>query len=314
MARPKNQLFYYKNNRLQQLRGFCYAAQSASISRAAEHMGLAASSVSLQIKALEEDLGYKLFHRNGPSISLTFEGEKLLQFALPMIDNIEQLPEIFRQKLAAGDAHHLRIAANGTVKTYLLPEILQQLIEADKNIRVSIYHVEHDEALSLIKDDQVDVAFLPRRTHRPFPKDYDYQPIFCCTPSLITPPKHPLAGKKNLTIDAINQYPLVLPAPDLQVIANLHETFSTPTQAPLRVNFMNSETGREYIEAGLFITVSSDIWIRAHDRLVATPLSHLFETVDYGIVTKRRAGQNASMKLFIETAHGIAGKRNQKAA
>jgi len=82
--------FYYKNNRLQQLRGFCYAAQLNNISKAAKHLGLTHSSVSLQIKTLERDLGIKLFDRNGPRLSLTKEGEKLLKLALPHIDGIDK--------------------------------------------------------------------------------------------------------------------------------------------------------------------------------------------------------------------------------
>ena len=45
----------YKHNRLQQLRGFYYAAQNGSISRAAEKMYLSQPSVSLQIQALERE-------------------------------------------------------------------------------------------------------------------------------------------------------------------------------------------------------------------------------------------------------------------
>ena len=41
----------YKHNRLQQLRGFCYAAQEGSVSKAAEKMFLSQPSVSLQIQA-----------------------------------------------------------------------------------------------------------------------------------------------------------------------------------------------------------------------------------------------------------------------
>ena len=45
--------FYYKQNRLKQLRAFCYATQCNSISKAAERMFLSQPSVSLQVKALE---------------------------------------------------------------------------------------------------------------------------------------------------------------------------------------------------------------------------------------------------------------------
>jgi len=61
----------YKHNRLQQLRGFYYAAQNGSISRAAEKMYLSQPSVSLQIQALEREFDAKLFDRNGPKIERT---------------------------------------------------------------------------------------------------------------------------------------------------------------------------------------------------------------------------------------------------
>ena len=51
----------YKQNRLQQLRGFCHAARAKSISKAAHQMLLSQPSVSLQIKALERELGVQLF-------------------------------------------------------------------------------------------------------------------------------------------------------------------------------------------------------------------------------------------------------------
>ncbi|MFV2068133.1 MAG: LysR family transcriptional regulator, partial [Pirellulales bacterium] len=50
----------YKHNRLQQLRGFCYAARAGSISKAADRMALSQPSVSLQIQALEREMKVKL--------------------------------------------------------------------------------------------------------------------------------------------------------------------------------------------------------------------------------------------------------------
>src|SRR3972149_5537398 len=79
----------YKQNRLQQLRGFCYAARKKSISKAAEKMLLSQPSVSLQIKALEQELGTQLFERRGPRIELTHDGHRLLELAGPLVDAID---------------------------------------------------------------------------------------------------------------------------------------------------------------------------------------------------------------------------------
>jgi len=85
----------YKQNRLQQLRGFCYAAQEGSISRAAERMYLSQPSVSLQIQALERELETTLFDRNGPKIELTHDGRLLFELAQPLVDGFNHLEETF---------------------------------------------------------------------------------------------------------------------------------------------------------------------------------------------------------------------------
>src|ERR1700743_2543782 len=125
------QQFYYKNNRLQQLRGFCYAAQFGNITRAAEHMGLTASSVSLQIKALEEDLGVVLFKRKGPQITLTSDGELLLSLALPHINEIQRLHEVFHQELRVIKNTELLVAANSSTLNYILPNFVDEYLSTN---------------------------------------------------------------------------------------------------------------------------------------------------------------------------------------
>ena len=67
--------FYYKQNRLKQLRAFCFTAQFKSMSKAAEQMFLSQPSISLLIQSLEKDLEQKLFLRKGPRLELTAEGD-----------------------------------------------------------------------------------------------------------------------------------------------------------------------------------------------------------------------------------------------
>jgi len=76
-------------NQLRQLRAFCYAAQTGSISKAAERLKLSQPSVSLQIQALEKELDTLLFERCGPKIRLTPAGDLLLEMAQPLVDGID---------------------------------------------------------------------------------------------------------------------------------------------------------------------------------------------------------------------------------
>jgi DNA-binding transcriptional LysR family regulator len=89
---------YYKQNRLQQLRGFCCAAQAGSISKAAEKLFLSQPSVSLQIQALEREFKTTLFERRGPKISLTPDGKTLYELAAPLVEEIDALEDTFTAK------------------------------------------------------------------------------------------------------------------------------------------------------------------------------------------------------------------------
>ena len=73
--------FRYKQNRLQQLKGFCAVVENRSVSKAAMRLSLTQPTVSLQVQSLERDLRAKLFERRGPKIELTFEGELLYDLA-----------------------------------------------------------------------------------------------------------------------------------------------------------------------------------------------------------------------------------------
>ena len=69
--------FYYKRNRIQQLKGFYYTVQTKSISKAAKKMGLTQAAVTLQIQSLERDLGVQLFIREKQKITLTAAAKTL---------------------------------------------------------------------------------------------------------------------------------------------------------------------------------------------------------------------------------------------
>lgn len=309
--RGETKNFLYKNNRLQQLRGFCYTAQFGNISRAAEHMGLTHSSVSLQIKALEDDLKISLFKRNGPNISLTKEGEKLLDISLPLIEGIQNIHTAFHHEISHLTRTEINIAANSTTLNFVLPKIVKEFLVQHPDIYIRVHYAEHEEAMEKIVKGEVDIAFLPRREHKLFHKDCEYTPLFYYVPSLITRKDHPLAGRKNLSIQEISTYELTLPAEDLRVIPNLYDIFPQHSiDKRLRVNFVNWETTRKYIEEGLAISISSDVIIGDNDTLMGTPLNHLFAMVDYGVVKKRKnISKNA--EKFIEVAKKFSGAKSK---
>ena len=67
------------------LRTFVAIVDNGSFTRAASRLSLTQSTVSLQIKRLEDGLTRRLFDRNGRELKLTPEGEVLLTYARPIL-------------------------------------------------------------------------------------------------------------------------------------------------------------------------------------------------------------------------------------
>ena len=89
---------------LRQLRYFAKAAETLNFSHAANCLNIAQSSLSQQIKQLEDELGTQLFIRDSHSILLTEAGEVILPFALRTIHDAEACADRIRdlRKLLTG--------------------------------------------------------------------------------------------------------------------------------------------------------------------------------------------------------------------
>lgn len=123
-------------------------------------------------------MGTALFARHGPKISLTAEGEQLLDLALPHLEAIHNLHETFNQQLQSHKKTELRIAANSTTLNFVLPSLVKHYLAANSDIYITIHYSEHEEAMEKLKRDEVDFALLPRRDHMPFPGGCRYIPMF----------------------------------------------------------------------------------------------------------------------------------------
>ena len=274
---------------------------------------LSQASVSVQISSLEADLGCQLFERKAKRLRLTESGQLLYDLAQESIEKLDKIDRTFLGDKKTRESRTLSIAANGTTLNFLLPKILSTVLSADDSLSVAVHYAEHESAVEKLLDREVELALLPRREHKPFPPSVRYEAVFKFQPVLITPKDHPLCGKKRLKMSEIAQYELSLPDEDLRVIPNLYEALpKRPTRKGLRIQFVNWETTRKFIEAGLVISISSDVILSRHDVLRGTSLSHLFPPVDYGFVTARGTTPSPRALEIMSCAKMIA-KRMKRA-
>ncbi len=296
---PSNIAFYYKHNRLQQLRGFYYTVQAKSLTQAAKRMRLSQSAISLQIKSLEEDLKCNLMTRSRKGIELTVHGKALFGIIAPIIERLENLDAVMATEVDRIQTHELRIVANQAANLYLLPKLVTAYLQGDQNARVRVQYAIGEDAYQLIHDGEADMIIGPPSFA--IPDDFVYTPIFTYEPILIVHPKHPLAKKRSISLGDIAKYPLILPNQALRTIKGLEmlvKQFEHIQHPP--VEFKDWEIIKHYVEAGLGITIAASIALENNDRLVGRPLTRYLENVTYGVILQRTRPVLPQVRAFID--------------
>jgi len=190
-----------------QLETFLQVARHASFSRAAEKRFRTQPAISSQIRALEEEVGAKLFDRSGGKVSLTAAGkafqkyvEETLDARKTMLTSLAEMERVPRGEIIVG--------ANEGTCLHILPEVFADFKKQYPDVSVNIKRADYASILESIIDNSVDfgVVSLPVGDNR-----LTVVLIHRDELVVIAPPRHPLGKMKSISIVEVAKYPLVLP-------------------------------------------------------------------------------------------------------
>jgi DNA-binding transcriptional LysR family regulator len=290
--------FYYKQNRLKQLRAFCYAAQLKSMSRAAEQMFLSQPSISLLIQSLEKDLGQKLFLRKGPRITLTTEGVTLFEMSLPLVEGLETLPESFEEKCKHSVVGSLNIAAVEAIILYTLPDIIKRYTESYPDVHIKLNNGSAAVGVEKVRNGEVDFAIGSTLN---VPDDVVYLPIYTFEPVLITPIGHPLLSNKTVNMHDISQYGLILSPQHMstwQMVDLVFKQYNVDYKVNLEAG--GWEVLKKYVENGLGVSIVTDICLSGNEKLGRMPLTEYFPKRTYGLFLRKGKILSPAAREFIQ--------------
>lgn len=292
--------FAYKGSRLKPLRAFCQVARLGSVSRAAEALYLSQPAVTLQLQALERELGVRLLERSGRRMTPTREGDLLYEMARPLVEGLDGLAASFREQVRGLDAGELNVAAGSSTILYLLPQIVDAFRQRHADVRLSLHNVTGASGLDLLRSDAVDLAV---GSMLDVPADLTYAPVYQFEPMLITPPDHPLAGKTDLSLQDLSPYGLILPPKRLTTYRLVDLVFQqnrVPYTVALEVG--GWEVIKQYVAMGLGISIVTAICLTEADRqrLAARSLARWFPSRSYGIVMRKGKFLSAQARAFVE--------------
>ena len=292
--------FYYKGSRLKQLRAFCMIAKLGTLSRAAEALFLSQPSVSLQLSALEKELGARLIERRRRRVALTREGQALYDLALPLVEGLDALDQQFRTLSAGFVGSALNIAAGASTIQYLLPSLVRRFREQHADVKLELHNVTGKDGLALLRSDQVDFAI---GSMLDVPNDLSYEAVYSYDPMLILPLDHPLAAKSDVRLEDLSPFGLILP-PQRLTTYRLVDLIFQQRKVPYRVAIEVGgwEVIKQYVAMGLGISIVTGICIGEADRarLAVRNMSAYFPQRTYGVVVRKGKYLSANARAFVD--------------
>lgn len=241
---------------IRNLKTFLTVANLSSFKRAGEHLNYAQSSISAQIKVLEEEIGCSLFERNGRSIALSRAGKDLERYARKIVD-IEK--EALTSAAGKKESHGLiSLRIPQTLSTYYLPGLIKRFRCSYPLVNFDVSSCEYALLPQELASGITDLAFL-------LTDSVDFSLLkteFLGTVNLvlIASKESELATKNRVSVRDLAGYPMIFPKHDCSYKMHFQQMLSEEKVAIGPVIEMNSvEAIKHCVIGNLGVSLLPDI-------------------------------------------------------
>ncbi|MEX0738037.1 MAG: HTH-type transcriptional regulator CysB [Pseudohongiella sp.] len=288
--------------KLQQLRYIWEVSrQGLSVSAAAHRLHTSQSGMSKQILALEEELGVKIFVRNGKHlVGMTEAGQAIVEKAgqvLLQAENIRRTAAEFADESSGS----LAIATTHTQSRYVLPPVISAFIEKYPGISLQLHQGTPYQIAEMAAKGSADFAIATEAMNK-F-SDLLMIPCYRWNRAVLVPRGHPLTGLGRLTLADVAAYPLVTYVVGFTGRSRLDDAFAVQGLSP-RVVFTAADADviKTYVRLGMGVGIIANMAYDADkdSDLIALDASGLFDYSVTGIGFRRGTVLRAYMFDFIQ--------------
>jgi DNA-binding transcriptional LysR family regulator len=229
------------------LHTFLEVSRLRSFSRAAHKLLRTQPAISAQIRSLEQEVGARLFERDGGKVTFTAAGRLFEPFAEYCVERQKHILLAIAEQ-ARAPRGELAISANEATHLYVLPQVFAQFRRQFPRVKLAVIRAERLSTVDAVLNREVDfgVVSLPVRDPR-----LVVEPIHRDELALVAPKGHPLVGRASVRLQEAVRYPLLLPAHGRRR-EQLNELFRVNELTPrIAMEVESSEMLKRYIGAGL---------------------------------------------------------------
>lgn len=191
---------------LTQLETFIKIVETDSFTSAANLLGYAQSTITTQIKQLEEELDCLLFERLGKTLVLTPEGERLTEYAQKMLQLEREI--LLEVPTAEEPSGILKVGVSESLCYNEFPRMLVEFKKQCPKVEIQMQFITHDIFPSLLKKGALDLVY----TLNPYIDSPELTLLYKKKETLgfYACPDHPLADRENITEENLDGIPLLL--------------------------------------------------------------------------------------------------------
>ena len=281
---------------LRQLKYFIGTAETLSFSEAARNLNVTQSTLSQQIKQLENEIGAQLFHRSSHSVALTEAGSEMLPYARQTIESAEMC----MNRIA--DINDINAGTLNIGVTYSFAPILTESLLAFRRqypgIKLNIFYRPMAELMEMLRSRCVDfaLAFKPSVAIDGVESHILFQNYLAA----IVSQDHPLAESQSVTLDELRRYNLALPAQGLQARNAFDRAAAGISDLKIRVEMNEVNILLKIIRQSSLVSVLAEATIHNEPGVKAIPLSFPDNEMAGYVHTLKDGYRKKSMAIFIK--------------
>ena len=282
---------------LRQLKYFLMVAKTLSFSEAAKRLYITQGTLSQQIKQLEDELGFQLFSRTSHSVALTEAGEELLPAAKQTVEDsnicrrkMNDLRGALTGSLSIGVTHSFSILLGGTIREFM---------KKYPGVVLKIYYKTATELMEMLQDGDIDffLAFKPAQLG----EDIEAETLFSSRLSVVMRKNHPLASKKEISLEDLKSQGIALPGSGLQARKNFERFVNLDTRdLDVRVELNEPIIILDVLQSSDMVSILSSFAIYYRSDLVAIPIEGVSRIMEGCVHQLKNGYKKKAANVFLD--------------
>jgi DNA-binding transcriptional LysR family regulator len=192
--------------RLDQLLSFCTVVELKSFSLGADRLGITQPTISLQIKALEEEFGTELLHRESHHILPTAAGKIVYENSLKILSIYEKARQAVydNQKSFNGK---LTLGASSGPADYPIPLLLGKFKQEHPECTINLKVGDSSEIIDKVFNQSLELGFVGTKRRD---GNLYFEPYLEDKLALVVASSHPLTKKESISFQELRKIPLIM--------------------------------------------------------------------------------------------------------